>query len=195
MIIVLGALYLAVGLLVALFAFFRWRKQRQPPTLASLEENAMPAVPSVPVLGVPASERAASWSVYKRAQAPSAQPVFDLSSIERSIKMGFVRKVYCILATQIGLTVAITLAMIYAGFELDNGCPDPARPTELTLWVVQQYWVTLVLFVPTLLLLCCMHNLKNRYPYNFGLLFLFTALESVQIGCVCLLYYLSLIHI
>jgi len=131
-----------------------------------------------------ANNRPKSWHA-----AAKANQVIDLSTIDRSIKMAFVRKVYAILATQLALTVAIVAGFIYESFVVVNGVPDPKQPTEFGVWVSGSYWVFGMLFVPAIGILCFLFTLKNRYPHNYLLLFAFTVLESATLGWVCQLYY------
>lgn len=154
-------------------------------------------------------ERARSWRA-----GPNPNNAVELSSIERSIKMGFVRKVYSILATQLALTVAIVMGFVYCAFEMgDGGAPDARRVTAFGDWMLSNYWVMLVMFIPTLIIICALQSHKNSCastirivhphctlrsrcstlaptdPGNFVLLFIFTCLSSVDLGFFCVFFY------
>jgi len=156
----------------------------------NLEAGSVAAVGVTPMLSgadVPYTRkvnRARSWR-----DAQQAGQSYDLGSIERSIKMGFVRKVYSILATQLAVTVAIVMGFIYAAFVVENGAPNPAQLTGFGQWTVDNWWVQLALLLPVITCICCLQGVKNSYPANYLLLCVFTVLESLTIGFICVYFY------
>ena len=194
---VLGSLYLVSMLAVMIGVCCCWRNHQRSTQLTDTP-NEVHVTLGVPMTGSAAAhsspftshkvERAGSWR--EAAQQQGGQAGFDMSQIEKSIKLGFIRKVYSILATQLAITVAIVMGFIYGGFELDaNGAPDPMMLTGFGAWVLSNYWVIIVAFVPLLICYCAMHSMKNRYPVNFVLLFIFTVIESITLGFFCLYVY------
>lgn len=95
-----------------------------------------------------------------------------LKDVERSIRMGFVRKVYAILSVQLLLTTVIAI-------------PVMRIPQE---WIMQHiavfYAVMAAQIVCLCAMMCCGETLRH-YPQNYGFLFLFTATEGVLVGLIC----------
>mmetsp|Transcript_18641 Transcript_18641/g.44663 ORF Transcript_18641/g.44663 Transcript_18641/m.44663 type:complete len:342 (-) Transcript_18641:353-1378(-) len=119
----------------------------------------------------------------------STGPGMDLSQIERSIKMGFLRKVYSILSTQLLVTVGVIVGFIYISFQVEGGTPNAREVTAFGDYITSNTWLILVALIPLLVILCCLHSFKNVYPINFVGLGLFTLLQSTTLGIVCVLYY------
>merc|ERR1711871_289459 len=103
--------------------------------------------------------------------------------------MAFVRKVYAILSSQILLTVAIVIGVLYGSFEVHSAGLS-TTPTELGMWVLRNgMYVILISLIPILFLICALHGYKNRYPVNYLLLFTFTIFESLTLGFTCVFYF------
>lgn len=207
---VLGGVYTAVALAVVSFSVFRlYRSKTSPQTNhpGTIEQGAAspPVVVATPVVvqATPVSSdgvrlmqatRTPSYRTVKRQNSAwrvNSAPQVDLQSIERAIKMGFIRKVYSILATQLLVTCGIVTGAIYLSFEIPAGeaGPDPSKLTEFGYGVLTRPWIIWVLFVPLLIILCCLHAMKNTYPCNYILLALFTIIESWTLAYVCVAYY------
>ena len=187
--LVLGALYLSTMLiLMATACWCRNRDRGGPLAEVIIEEDTTQMRSSVPAgAAAPAQGIFTTRKVTRVRRAEGEE--FDLSSIERSIKMGFVRKVYSILASQFALTVAIVMAIIYSAFEVSNGAPDPSRPTALGQTILENYWILMLMFIPLLFTICCLHSVKDSYPTNWFVLILFTVLGSLDLGVFCLIFY------
>ncbi|KAL1504966.1 hypothetical protein AB1Y20_008733 [Prymnesium parvum] len=127
------------------------------------------------------SHRPRSWMELRRAgvAAPS------LEALDAELKKGFVRKVYAILGTQLVLTVAICVGMIYAAFY----CGDANYLTSFGHYYLRQEWVNLLSLLVMLGVLCALFSMKNRYPANYILLSVFTALLSLSISRIIIVYY------
>lgn len=95
-----------------------------------------------------------------------------LKNVERSIRMGFVRKVYSILAFQLLLTTLVA----YPVMQLPR------------LWVLEHmavfYAVMAVQMVCLCTIMCCQKQLRT-YPQNYVFLFVFTATEGFVVGLIC----------
>jgi len=178
---ILGGLYAFVMIMV-IISFCCCKRQTQP-QIALMEGGGDASTTSNMTRRV--DRGSSAW-----AKARTEPPAFDLSTIEKSIKMAFVRKVYSILATQLGITVAIVLGFVYAAFVVEDGGPNPTNPTALGGWILTNgLTVILVSLIPVLMILCCLHGMKNRYPHNYVLLFFFTIFESVSLAFLCVFYY------
>lgn len=118
--------------------------------------------------------RPMSWMELQRSGV--APP--SLESIDRELKKGFVRKVYSILGTQLLLTVAINVGMLYAAFYRG----DPQFLTSFGLYYIRQQWIYLLSFILLLVVVCGLFSLKNRYPANYILLFFFTSLLAFTLS-------------
>lgn len=99
------------------------------------------------------------------------------ADIDAELRVGFIRKVYGILAAQMILTVVI------AGF-----CMSSHSIRLLVLHMFGSTVMRIAMFVPTLAVLCCMQAAKNHYPANYLLLFAFTVLMALDVGLVCAAY-------
>jgi len=110
---------------------------------------------------------------------------FSLGAIEKSIRMAFLRKVYGILATQ--LLVTMGLIILFLGLAFENF--DPMARTPFYDGVSSHYWVTLVALIPLIALICVLQCVKNTYPINYVVLFLFTAVEGCVLGIICISYF------
>ena len=132
---------------------------------------------------------------------------------ERAIRMGFIRKVYSILSTQLLVTVGIIVAFVglsfydwdpfknpideevcpVGGHELD--CKNCVRNmtticlTDFGLSILSHPWITWVLFVPMFGFICLLHCVKNTYPVNYIVLFLYTGVMGVFLGFICTSYF------
>jgi len=176
---VLGGLYAFVMLAVIVTTCSCWAVRR------GQQERAMQGVQSLEqgMPGTPGINRQGSWMKRRN------QPAFDLNNIDAAIKMGFIRKVYSILATQLALTVVIVMAMIYLAFEINGAGPDASLPTSFGHWLFARWWIMLVSLVPIIAIICVLQKYKNSYPINYVLLFAFTVLESLTLGLLCVFYY------
>jgi len=91
-----------------------------------------------------------------------------------AVRNGFIRKVYGILSMQLLLTIGISCWFM---FHVPTRTFVEAHATALILGTFLPMIVLLVV------LLCT--RVKHVYPWNLVLLLLFTALQSVGIGCIC----------
>lgn len=132
-----------------------------------------------------AVQRDRSWKHRAR-----TSPGTDLSTIPAYIKMGFIRKVYSILATQLMVTVAIVVGMIYGSFRITATGPTSEPPyTEFGNTVLSSAWIIYLLIIPVIAVICALVSMKNKYPHNYILLSVFTVLESITVGFICVLYF------
>lgn len=100
---------------------------------------------------------------------------FDFS--DKSIRRGFIRKVYSILSMQLGLSVAFIAWFLYH------------KPTQR--FVAQNSWlviVAMVLSIVLLLTLACCGEIRRKAPTNFILLGLFTTVESFTLALISSTY-------
>mmetsp|Transcript_20766 Transcript_20766/g.64875 ORF Transcript_20766/g.64875 Transcript_20766/m.64875 type:complete len:246 (+) Transcript_20766:69-806(+) len=112
-------------------------------------------------------------------QAAGRDSLF-VKSASREVRLGFVRKVYGILAAQLLVTVAIA-------------APLQRMPTK---WLVENAWLTqlsVVGSVVAMLAITCCPSLGRTYPTNYITLFLFTACEAVLVGVVSARYTAGLV--
>merc|ERR1719376_161980 len=127
---------------------------------------------------------------------------------DKTIRRGFMRKVYSILSVQLTLTVGVIayfvlfLPLHYHG----AGCPRPQDEdySEYSLrcnknaFVREHMWlmwtglgVTLLVIFP----MVCIRTLRVSFPINFILLGIFTIAESITLGMVSMLYELEAVLI
>ncbi|KAL4227195.1 Transmembrane BAX inhibitor motif-containing protein 4 [Mactra antiquata] len=90
------------------------------------------------------------------------------------IRLGFLRKVYSILTTQLLLT-----AIVGAIFMLNDG---------IKAFVQQNNWMLLIAFIGTLATLFPLMIKRQETPTNYILLGLFTLMEAYSVGVVVTMY-------
>lgn len=95
------------------------------------------------------------------------------------IRAAFIRKVYGILAAQVAFTVLFCAACMYI---------EPVRNGIIGMYAGNPY-LSLILFIPTICILCALQKHKSEYPLNYQLLLAFTVLMSLPIGFICAAYY------
>jgi len=98
------------------------------------------------------------------------------SFTEKSVRLGFIRKVYSILSVQLVITMAIigifTLESVKA---YSQGHPE--------LWILAM----VIMFVSLITLACC-EGVRRKTPHNFIFLGLFTLAEGFMLGTVTARY-------
>ena len=87
-----------------------------------------------------------------------------------TIRLGFIRKVYGILAAQLAFTTLVGMVMMYS--------------TGLRDFVKENNWLLMVNLLGTFVVLIALMVKRTEYPYNYYLLGLFTLFESFSIGFV-----------
>lgn len=92
---------------------------------------------------------------------------------EKEIRMGFIRKVYGILLSQIAVTMAVMCIFMYV--------PAAKEYSHANPWLMI---VAMVLTFVLLIALACCPNVRRSFPTNFILLGLFTVLEAFMLGVV-----------
>ena len=90
------------------------------------------------------------------------------------IRLGFVRKVYSILACQLGLTMI--LSTIYKSVP------------SVQSWAQQNPWILFASFLAAMISLGCLIWKRKSHPANYSLLALFTLFESHAIGTAVTFY-------
>jgi hypothetical protein len=189
-VILVGTLVCAYTL-VMLTVFSCWMcKRRRTQVVAASAEGAPMAVAGEPLLVEPPSDQ----SLFKvrtvnrgrsALLAGSTSPGAHLAVIEKQIRMAFIRKVYALLSTQLLFTVAIVVGFIKLAFP----SWEATQVSQFGEGVLNNWWVIWAAFVPLLLIICCLHSVKNSYPFNYGALMLFTLIESVVVAIICTIYF------
>eukprot|EP00296_Roombia_truncata_P000630 JP436312.1.p1 GENE.JP436312.1~~JP436312.1.p1 ORF type:complete len:261 (-),score=46.58 JP436312.1:89-871(-) len=96
-----------------------------------------------------------------------------LTDVEQHIRMGFVRKVYCILAFQLVLTAGIIAPFVVV--------------QEVNMFVRANpgfFYGALAASIAALIVLLCCGNMARKYPMNYVMLLTFTVFEAVLLGCI-----------
>ncbi|XP_050728415.1 protein lifeguard 1-like isoform X2 [Eriocheir sinensis] len=103
------------------------------------------------------------------------QPDFDFS--DKSIRRGFIRKVYAVLTCQLIVTFGII-----AVFVLVPEVNDYAyHHSEL-------FWSAFGISIALILILGCCSGFRRKTPFNYIALILFTLCEGYLLGCVAATY-------
>lgn len=93
------------------------------------------------------------------------------------IRHGFIRKVYCLISIQLLITVIFGTSFKFV--------------TELRVFFEENFWlfyVSLSGILVLMIILALSEKVARFFPINLFLLFLFTTLESIVIGCVTTQY-------
>jgi len=106
-------------------------------------------------------------------QQDSETPYGGLSESfgDKAVRLGFIRKVYSILCTQLALTLGIIGVFQVESvqrYAMGDG-----------IWM---FWVALVVMITMLITLACCEGVRRKTPHNFIFLGLFTAAEGFLLG-------------
>ncbi|GLH16781.1 uncharacterized protein GBIM_21067 [Gryllus bimaculatus] len=96
---------------------------------------------------------------------------------EKTIRHGFIRKVYSILMLQL----LVSLSFI-ALFTFHNGTKNYVRGHP------EMVWIAFVIVLVTLIAMSCCTNVRRKAPMNFIFLFVFTLAESLILGVISSTY-------
>lgn len=96
---------------------------------------------------------------------------------DKSIRMGFIRKVYGILMCQLSITLAIIALFVF------HGPTKQYVQTHPGLW-----WIAIIVMFATMITMACCGDVRRKAPMNFVFLFLFTLAEGFLLGCACSVY-------
>lgn len=93
------------------------------------------------------------------------------------IRHAFIRKTYSIVSLQVLITVAITALFVFV------------QPVSFFFysnpWIL---WVAMIGTFVIMISLACCESVSRKYPLNMILLFVFTLLESLLVGCISAQY-------
>jgi len=92
-----------------------------------------------------------------------------------SIRLGFLRKVYGILSSQLALTAIV-------------GCLTMLFQDAVRSFLVSNPWILIVSLLLNFVSLIGMYVYRKTTPHNFVLLFIFTLVESITVGFVIVHY-------
>lgn len=109
-------------------------------------------------------------------------------------RMGFIKKVYSILAIQLTLTAVMVGVVVNSTvthcWPSRTNCQYLLAPS-LAAWMWDNIWLEIMaLFVAIFIeiaLICCRH-VGRKSPINFILLMIFTACEAYAVSCSCIYY-------
>ncbi len=97
-----------------------------------------------------------------------------LDTIQTGIRLGFIKKVYGILAIQLLITVFFTTISMsstsFSKFQLQN---------------LGIFWFCLILTIVLPCVIVCFQSAMRQTPYNYGVLFAFTFAESYLVSFIC----------
>lgn len=98
---------------------------------------------------------------------------YNFEFSEKSIRLGFIRKVYGILMLQLLATVGIIALFLYV---------DSVRLySQQNPWM---WYLALVMMMVTLIMLACCPDVRRRFPINFIVLVAFTLCEGFLLGAL-----------
>jgi len=95
---------------------------------------------------------------------------------DKAVRLGFIRKVYAILCTQLAVTAGIV-----AIFRIKS-ISDYSQENQ---WL---FWVAFASSFSCLIVLSCCSEIRRKTPHNFIFLGLFTVAEGFLLGMVCATY-------
>ncbi|XP_024936950.1 protein lifeguard 1 isoform X2 [Cephus cinctus] len=96
---------------------------------------------------------------------------------DKTIRNGFIRKVYSILMCQLLITVSLIATFVYH------------RPTQKWVHSHQEvFWISLVMTLVLLICMACCTSVRRKPPMNFIFLFLFTLAEGIVLATAASMY-------
>ncbi|KAG7166829.1 protein lifeguard 1-like [Homarus americanus] len=95
-----------------------------------------------------------------------------LSFSEKSIRMGFIRKVYSLLVVQLVITFGIVALFIWV-----------PQVTDFALHTPALFWSAFGVTFAMIILLACCSDFRRKTPFNYIALFVFTICEGWLLGC------------
>ncbi|XP_042871651.1 protein lifeguard 1-like isoform X2 [Penaeus japonicus] len=101
----------------------------------------------------------------------------DFGFSEKSIRLGFIRKVYAILCTQLLITFGMVAIFVWV--------PSVREYAFNNQWML---WVAICLTFAMVIALSCCGNLRRKSPQNYIALFVFTICEGYLLGVVSASY-------
>jgi len=100
---------------------------------------------------------------------------------DKTVRRGFIRKVYCIISVQLLITFG-TIALFMNSYGIRN----TLLSSEALFWTI--FGICAVSTFVIIIAMACVRTLRVSFPLNFILLGLFTAAESVMLGQAMLFY-------
>lgn len=91
---------------------------------------------------------------------------------EKSVRLGFIRKVYSILCAQLTLTVAF-IALFFI--------PSVKTFSQENSWIL---WVAMAFSIVLIIMLVCVESIRRKSPHNMIFLGLFTVVEGWLVGAI-----------
>merc|ERR1719162_1323341 len=98
---------------------------------------------------------------------------------EKSVRHGFIMKVYGILCTQLALTT------ICGGLTMQFGEPLMKSNPGMVMFLL---FASMAVTIGMMCLFMCQPTLMRTSPTNYIILFVFTLAESVMVGFICIQY-------
>ncbi|KAJ3125647.1 hypothetical protein HK098_008307 [Nowakowskiella sp. JEL0407] len=135
-----------------------------------------PGYSAIPSSDIPPPTYSSSRSLFTDEDHESQEDKFNstLEQTDLMIRMNFVRKVYTILAMQLGLTTVVGAFCMYN--------------KDVKEWTQNNPWALFLSFIGTFINLFALMAYRRSHPVNFYLLGSFTLLESYAIGTVVSFY-------
>ena len=147
----------------------------QPSYPATNIQNTYPA-PSEPMqLSYPATnmENEAHKEKLVEDDIEGGNPEVDFTQM---IRLGFIRKVYGILSTQLCITVALCSLTFYDNWNTFF---------KENIWL---FWTCLAISLVTAITLICFKSIARKVPVNYAILFIWTFCESYMVATCCSFY-------
>jgi FtsH-binding integral membrane protein len=98
--------------------------------------------------------------------------------VPEGIRAGFIRKVYGILTAQMLFTVVLIASCMLV---------PSVRSVIIALFKIPL--MQIMMFVPTIGVMCALQKYKDQHPTNYQLLAAFTVLVDLPLGFMCAIYY------
>ncbi|KAG1669364.1 Nucleolar GTP-binding protein 1 [Nymphon striatum] len=112
-------------------------------------------------------------NMYSGSPDEDSQMFGEFEFSDKSIRAGFIRKVYCILMAQLLVTFAAISLFLFV-----------PSVSEYTVEHPELVYVSIALLFVTLIILACCPNVRRKSPINFILLGVFTVLEAFMLGSI-----------
>lgn len=111
----------------------------------------------------------------------NGNPEIGLSFDDKSVRRGFIKKVYSIIAMQLIFTFGTIALFLY-----ETNTRNFLMENQSAFWGI--FITCMISTFVILIFMSCSRTLRVSFPSNFILLGLFTAAESVMVGQCCMFY-------
>lgn len=114
-----------------------------------------------------------------------------MKDVDWADRIGFIRKVYLIVAAQLLLTAVGVVTVVYSVKDQCNPNYSCTPTMGIAGWMWDNVWLEIVALIVAIIVeiaIICARHLARKVPINYALLFVFTVCQAYAISCSCIYY-------